>query len=854
MIISTKLRIPHVRKALVTRPALMRKLNEGMKSKLTLVSAQAGYGKTTLLSEWANQCGVFAAWVSLDQRDNDFTQFWGLVTASIQLGVPDFGKAVHNYLEKGPSVAMEHAIPALLNELNELTDEQVIVLDDFHCIELPAIHQSFIYFLDHLPPHIHLYLASRTDLTIPTARFLAKGDYQRIPTHELRFHLDEGIVFFRETADLLLTVEQVTELFHQTEGWISGLQLAAISLKRSENITETIRRFSGRQQHISDYLLEEVLQYQSESTFTFLLETSVLSRMNQSICQAVTGQENSQEQLEKLEKMNLFLIPLDDQREWYRYHQLLSDFLQHHLLQRDRGLWIRSHLRAANWLEDHGLDEEAIEHYLEGEQFADAVRLIEKHLHRLVQSRSVALHRWVSRLPDNAFAHKPMMEMFYISVLLGVGEWEAASRRVEQAAARFEAMQGTWGDTEWKRAMGNISFFCSIIAYLQKDLAKTSDDFERVEQYIPEGSFFQTMGRNRYQGYDLFDDHLAYINDLHAAQAFLEKWSSILGSKESYPFAGLVLASYSKLLYEWNRLEEAERYASQALQRRDLLPYARILQQVAFSASRIQQALGHADRASELLSQVKLQIDSPDYELFLLNIEAEQACLSLRQGSSEYAMDWLGRCGLSHTDEISMNRVQEYLAFARVLAVCERTENALHVLERLHRLLSKEDRLRDRIKVLVLHSVTLQRSGHTKAALVKLEAALQLAEPEGYIRSFIDEGGVMKELLSAYVNVQQGQAGLLGHTGHSFPVTPAYVKQLLQALQLVSAKEHAPKGRLTEQETNILLLIAEGLSNKEISRRLNIADETVKYHLKNVYRKLGVNNRVQAVQQSQKFT
>lgn len=852
MIVSTKLHIPHVRQSLVSRPRLMRKLNEGMSTKLTLVSAQAGYGKTTALSEWVKQCNSHVAWVSLDKQDNDWIQFWTYLTASIQEGEPGFGLAVYSLLEKGPSVSLEPAITELLNELNRLPRELVIILDDYHVIELPVIYQSMIHLLEHLPPHIHLYIASRTDLTIPTARLLAKGELHQIMMQDLRFQLDEGLVFFRETTDLVLTKEQVTQLFYQTEGWISGLQLAAISLKRSNNIPETIQQFSGHQHHISDYLLQEVFRHQSEQTRAFLLETSILNRMNSLLCQAVTGQMNGQAQLERLEQMNLFIVPLDDHRKWYRYHHLLSDFLQQLLFRTDLDRWVQVHVRAAKWLENQGYDEEAVEHYLEGKQAHDAVRLIEKNLHTLVQTKSVVLIRWVSVLPENSFAEKPMIELFYISVLLGVGEWQAAFQRVEQATIRFQALKEKVTDVEWKQAMGNIYFFCAITSYLQKDLERTSDYFDLVERYMPEGSFFQTVGRNRYQGYDSSDDLLAHINNLHAADVFLLKWITVWHNKQEYPFLGFLCASYSKLLYEWNRLEEAELYAAMVLGRKDMRPFARILIQIAISSSRIQHAKGNTIQASELLMNLKSQIDSPDYELFMLRIEAEQACLSLQQSSLQEAIAWLQRCGLAHTDEVSLNRVAEHLAFARVLVACERLDEALYLLERLDSLFDKEDRLRDRIQVIILRSMTLQRSGQTEAALLQLEKVLHLAEPEGYIRSFIDEGIVMAELLSAYGKRQQGS-----HLGDTPLVSSNYVKQLLQAMQVtiqdMSQDEQPRKEILTDQETKVLLLIAGGLTNKEIASCLNITGETVKFHIRNVYRKLGANNRVQVLQRAKEL-
>lgn len=842
MIVGTKLHIPRVRKSLVSRPRLMRKLNEGMDYKLTLISAQAGYGKTTALSEWIRHCDMQVAWVSLDMQDNDWAQFWSYVTASIQESCPKFGSTVQPLLINGPSMTLEPAIVALLNDLNNLTNELIIILDDYHVIETPTIHQSMAYLLEHLPPHIHLYVVSRTDLTIPTTRLLAKGELHRIIMQDLRFQLDEGFEFFRDTTDLQLTTDQITELYDQTEGWISGLQLAAISLKRSDNIAVSIQQFRGQQQHISDYLLEEVFHHLPDSVRTFLLETSILNRMNHSLCQAVTGQMNCQEQLERLVHLNLFVIPLDDQRNWYRYHHLLSDFLQQILFRTDPNKWMQVHTRAANWLEEHGFAGEAVEHYIEGKKFADAVRLIEKNLHTLVQSKSVVLIRWVSALPENSFAEKPMIELFYISVLLGVGEWKTAFKRVEQAEIRFLALQGKMDDTQWNQIMGNLYFFCSVTTYLQKDLERTSAYFELVEQFVPEGSLFQTMGRNRYQGNDVFDDHLALINDLHAAEAFLLKWITVWEDKQEYPFVGYLYASYSKLLYEWNRLDEAERYASKVLERKDMQPFARILIHNYTSASRIQQAKGDPERASQLLTQLKLQIDSPDYDLFMLGVEAEQACLSLQQGSIQTALTWLRKCGLTPTDKIPMNRIAEYLALAKVLAACERSAEALQVLDQLNLLLSKENRLRDQIKVCIAQSMTFESIGRTAEAHLHLETALHLAEPEGYIRSFMDEGSKMEELLSTYLKIQ------IGSLIRNPKVSLFYVKQLIQAFNVTMEGKPSLKEILTEQEMKVLHLIASGLSNKEIADKLFVTGETVKFHIKNMYRKLGVNNRVQALQ------
>ncbi|QJD85676.1 LuxR C-terminal-related transcriptional regulator [Cohnella herbarum] len=856
----TKLYIPHKRHDSVPRPRLMRKLDEGLKAKLTLISASAGYGKTTVLTEWARQSGIPVAWLSLDKQDDEWVSFWTYVTSSIQEQAPGFGQTVLPLLEKGPSasfVSSEPAVAAMLNELNQLRDELAIVLDDYHCIELSAIQRSLSYLVDHLPPHIHLYIASRADLPIPTARLTAKGEMRQIMVRDLRFQPDEGQAFFRETAGLSLSREQFAQLYEQTEGWISGLHLAAISLRRSDNIAESIRQFSSHQTRISDYLLEEVYLHLPEATRAFMLQTSVLTRMNHSLCEAVTGQLNGQEQLERLEQWNLFITPLDDRRRWYRYHHLMSDFLRRMYVRTHPGQWAQKHVHAARWLESHGFVEEAAEHYLEGRQYEDVVRVIENNLQAFMQKKFAALSRWILQLPESYISRRPMVEMFYLLLLIGIRQWDKASVKIEQAKIRYEALQGTMDEKEWKNVMGNIYYLCATSWYFRKDLPKVSDYFERVDQYAPEGSFLQMIGDNRYNGYDEFEDHLTFINDYHGAAAFLSKWITRWGGKKTHPFAGRLQASYSKLLYEWNRLEEAERCIGQVLRPEDAPPNTRSMMQIYISASRIQQALGHPVRAAELLERLTIQIESPDYELFLRKIEAEQACLAVRQGSLQAAMRWLERYGMASTDEISLNGAAEYAALARVLAACGRTDEAMLLSERLQQLFWKEDRLRERIKIVILQSVMQYRSGQTRKALDLLETALRLAWPQRFVRSFVDEGAVMAEILSAYVKERQDNRS---KPETSFP--PDYAVSLLRVLHLsqqemavpirveVSRKKKPQIERLTNREVEIVRLMAEGMSNKQIALDMDITEGTVKSHASHIYEKLDVRTRVQAIKKA----
>lgn len=834
MIVQTKINLPPIRKKLVDRPKLMSKLGAGMRTKVTLVSAQAGYGKTTALTEWAKQCGERVAWVSLDILDNDWHPFWSCMMASIREQVPGFGESIGFLSEQESAMSSESSMTAFLNELQKVNGQLALILDDFHLIDLAAIHQALYYLIQHLPPHIHIYIASRIELPIPTARLLAKGELQLVNMSDLKFDKNEGLAFFRKTTDLQLTNEQAHELFRQTEGWVSGLQLAAISLSQRDDIAVSIRQFNGRQRHISDYLLEEVFRHLPASLRDFMLATSALNRMNGALSGAVTGQPNGQAQLELLERLNLFVIPLDDDRGWYRYHHLLSEFLRRQAAERDQEGWRAVHLHAARWHEEHGFLEEAMEHYIQGEHVADAVRLIESHLVTFMQLNYSSLQRWLSALPENSYADNSLIETFYISMLVAIGRWDEAYRKAKQSEGRFERMRETWPESAWNQAMGDLYYFCGVIAYLRQDLTLASSYFELLDRHLPEGSMFQSMRGMRYEGYDYFHDLLSLTNDLSAVEEFLKKWIDRWKGKDNYPFIGFQYVTYSALLYEWNRLEEAERLVRDALKREDLSSNVWMQVQLKLVRSRLQQAKGHHGHALDVIRQLGASIESPDRGLIERRLGAEQAEIWLRQGSLQQSMDWLKRSGLTHESEAALNRMSEHYAAARVLAVSGRSDEALIVLEKLYGLAQRENRWRDRVKIRIAQSVTGWRSGREEAALEWLTEALELAEPAGYIRSFADEGEMMGLMLSKLLQEHRSDS-----------VSAGYVSRLLETLSVPDA-DRLSLG-ITEQETKVLLYLAAHLTNKEIAHELNITPETVKFHVKNIYRKLGIHKRSQVL-------
>lgn len=754
MIAATKLHIPHVRHALVDRSSLLRLLDEGMDAKLTHVFAPSGYGKTTVLCEWAKQSGKVVAWVSLGSQDDDWSTFWSLVIASIQRHVADFGQTVAPQLTEGPSASFESTEPAmtaLLNEFSQLTEELIIILDDYHLMTMQAIHKSMYYLLDYLPVHIHFYIATRNDLPFASARFYARGQLRRITIEQLRFQPEEVYDFFRETTNLKLSVDQLNMLHKQTEGWISGLRLAALSLKQSRDVSASIRQFSGHQQHISDYLLEEVIRDLPAGLYDFLLQTSVLSQMNYALCEAVTGQAGGQQLLELLEQLQLFIIPLDDHRSWYRYHHLLSDFLQSTLTRTAPELWVQANRRAAEWLENHGFIVDAVEHYLAGNQYEDVARMIEKHLYELLGGKNTVVSRWVMQVPEPYVASRPFVELFCLLVKVGTRQFDGIQERVERLRLLVEAMKEHMDQGVWHALMGDIYYIYGVAAYVRRDLAGTADYFILGDTHVPEHSFFIRGGNNNnHTTIDEFDDHLFFLGDYEAAEKFFTRMIAYWQDRVNHPYATPMYSSYAMILYEWNRLEEAEDWINRIIRSDGFAPVSRNRYQIFVAASRIQQAKGNSSEAAALLEHIKLTIDSPDYDLFMRKLEAEQASLSVLQGDLEAARQWLLRRGTPHVDEVTMDQVYELVLLVRVMVACEQYDSTPALAERLYELLTKENRLRDRIRILILLSIMLYRQDQLEPALARLDLALRLAEPQGFIRSFLDEGPVMAELLSRH--------------------------------------------------------------------------------------------------------
>ena len=439
-ILATKLYIPPPRPKVVLRPRLIERLNEGLfRRKLTLISAPAGFGKTTLVSEWVAGCERPVAWLSLDEGDNDPTRFLTYLVAALQTIAAKIGAGVLAVLQSPQPPPIESILTALLNEIATIPDHFILVLDDYHVIDSKPIDHALTFLLEHLPPQMHLVITTREDPQLPLARLRARGQLTELRAADLRFTPAEAADFLNQVMGLNLSAEDIAALETRTEGWIAGLQLAALSMQGREDIASFIQAFTGSHRFVLDYLVEEVLQHQPEHIRSFLLQTAILDRFCAPLCNAVTEREDGKEMLDVLERSNLFLIPLDDQRQWYRYHHLFADVLQAHLMEAQPDQVSSLHQRASAWYERNGLRSDAIRHALAAQDFERAAGLIE--LAWPADEGSIQITTWlgwVKTLPDELVHTRPVLNVWYAYALLGSGEMEAAEARLKDAERWLE--------------------------------------------------------------------------------------------------------------------------------------------------------------------------------------------------------------------------------------------------------------------------------------------------------------------------------------------------------------------------------------------------------------------------------
>ncbi len=893
-LLTTKMHIPPVPAGWLPRPRLIERLEAGVQCKLTLISAPAGFGKTTLLSEWASHYRVgetavhpSIAWLSVDREDNDPDRFWTYFVAALQTIQADLGERCLTMLETRRVPSIRAVLTTLINEIAEQPENFMLVLDDYHEIANRSVHESLAFLIDHLPLQAHLIVATRSDPPLPLARLRVRGQLNELRGADLRFTSDEAAAFLNDVMGLGLSDDNMKALESLTEGWIASIRMAAISMQGREDIRDFIAAFAGSHRHIMDYLVEEVLERQEASVQSFLVQTSILDRLSGPLCNTLTGQDNGQEMLDRLESANLFLIPLDDSRKWFRYHHLFSDLLRDRLTKTQPDLAPILHRRASEWFESEGLTAEAIQHALAANDLSRAADLIESVAVPLIsEGKLSAPQSWLAKLPEEVIISRPWLCVSLASVRLARGQLDAVAhllqtaesllshaqtdRATESTAADFrvrnhlmalriplvlargktddgirlchETLQQLPDDQPTVRCM--VTLYLGLAHWMKAELSKAILYLDESVVYgQATGNFFIALTAMGHMA-----DIQAKQGRLHQAAETSRKAIRLgteWGGGEPLPATNYAHICLAQVFYQWNEIEEAVRYVNRAIELSRQGVQMTIAVMAVPGLAPLTELIGQTPALLEALEELE-GIASTSHSMMMSRIIAAwRARLSLARGNVSEALEWAVTVGSpeSHLDEVLDFPLEfEYLTLVRLNIARGQIQAIPAMLERLREKAWVEGRMGSVIETLVLLSIALRAQGKLDQAMTALEKALSLAKPEGFVRVFVDEGRPMAELLRSalarqivpdYVSRLLASFGMPRAVGGPTLLSGAYARPIIEPL--------------TGRELELLQLLAAGKSNKQIADELVVVTGTVKAHLLSIYRKLDVHNRTQAI-------
>ncbi len=899
-ILATKLFIPPQHPNLVPRPRLIEHLNEGLAKgcRLTLVSTSAGFGKTTLVSEWVTCYKQPVAWLSLDEGDNDPARFLAYFVAALQTIEPNIGAGLLSALQNPQLPPIEFILTTLLNEITAISHKFVLVLDDYHVIDSKPVDEALTFLLKNLPSQMHLVVTTREDPHLPLTKLRAQGQLTELRAADLRFTPSEASEFLNQRMGLNISEENIAILESRTEGWIAGLQLAALSMQGREDIASFLQVFTGSHRFVLDYLVDEVLQRQPEHIRSFLLQTSILDRFCTPLCNAVTEEDDGKEMLEGLERSNLFLIPLDEKRQWYRYHHLFAEVLQAHLMEAQPDRIATLHTRASEWFEQNDLQSDAIRHALAAENFEQASELIELAWPASSGGsfQAIAWLEWVKALPEELVRARPVLCVAQAQAFLHAGKLEAAEGRLMDAERWLEPTTNLIEKPDTpstKMVVVDEEQFRSLPVALASarayhaqaigDVHGTMKYTQRVLDILPEGDTkgrgpaSSLLGLAQYASGDLkaayqtFSDGLACMDPLDSITgAFvLADMQMTLGHLykalriyehalqhatehgEPMPLVHQdVYTGISKLHREQGDLEGAAQ---------DLLISRKLGEKVVLSdwqyrwciaQARLKESQGDLEGALDLINQAeRLYVRTPVPEV--RPIAALRSQILVKQGRISQALGWARERGLSNDDDLSFMREFEHITLARVLIAQYKCDfengsinEAIGLLERLLQAAEEGGRTGSVIEILVEQALAYQSQGNISMALAPFERALTLAETEDYIRIFIDEGPTMEILLN---NIKTDNKNL-----------KKYIQRLKVAFlgekpQLSATNQQSLIEPLSESELKVLRLLRTDLNGPEIARECVVSLNTVRTHTQHIFTKLGVNNRRAAVRRAEEL-
>lgn len=901
-IIATKLYVPKRRRGLVARPRLKDKLRGDDDVRLVLVSAPAGFGKTTLLAEWfaeTSRDGAGVAWISLDPSDSEPAMFWACVVSALE-AVVSLEPTVRELLETSP-FPTELMIASLVNELVVSTDEVWLVLDDFHAVDNRDIVQGVAALLDRVPSHVHVVISTRVDPDLPLPRWRVRGELVEIRAADLRFTVGEAAAYFNDAAGLGLSEGDVAVLEQRTEGWVAALQLAALSIRGREDVSGFISRFAGNDRYIVDYLVEEVLQRQPGDVREFLSQSSVLDRLSGPLCDAVTGGQGGREMLEALDRANLFVVSLDDRREWYRYHHLFADALRARTLNDQPERAAVGHLRASEWYEQHDLPEDAVRHAIAAADFGRATRLIEHAIPTLRRDRDdTKLISWLRALPMEAVRSSPLLSVFYGWTLMASGDIDAVEPWFEHAeqvlSAEPSGSPAPWPDTPELRSLpATTAVFRAALAQARGDGRSASDHARRALELADADDHQARGGAAGFLGLAAWIDgdvveaaetfsqavasirsagHLA--DELTSTVVLSDMWLAagrqtdarrlLLGALEhartSAPTATRGVAdihvALSEVELEAGDLERARQHLMLATAMDERLAMRENRFRLFVGMAKVAAADGDTHGAFDHLDRAE-QVHQPGFMPQLRPIPATRARMWIAQGELADAEAWATASGVSGVVDVGHRREFDLLTLARLLIAQHRerrvgdmADSALVLLGKLCAAAEMSGRRRSVVETHVLSALALDTQGQRSQAVESMERAwAEAAEPDSYVGLVLDEGAPMLDLLRQVSGSPTGSArarrlvDIASAAAHGAKGVPQRLERSNVPGTMVDA--------LSDRELHVLRLLATDLSGPEIASELFVSIHTIRTHTKRIFTKLDVTSRRAAVSRAREL-
>jgi LuxR family transcriptional regulator, maltose regulon positive regulatory protein len=886
-IIVTKINVPFIEKKLVTRQRLFNSLNEGLNSKLVLICAPAGYGKSTLVSQWLKTCDECTAWISLDNYDDDWHRFFTYLISAIVKADVDFGTSSQDLLNSEKPLAINELVANFINDCSLVKNDCIVVFDDFHLISSNDILSNMLFLIENLPPKLHLIILTRSEPGLPISKFRSQRILTEIHASDLKFSLNESELFLKQVMNLDLDANYVSILRQRTEGWVVGLQLIALSLQKRADPSMFITSLTGKDRHIADYLVDEVLSSQSDDLQSFLLQTSIFERMCGPLCDEVLGLKNSQLTLETIERANLFIIPLDNSRDWYRYHHLFSELLRSKLERENKQKIKELYRKACIWFQKNDLLEEAVRYVILAEDYTMAVTIVEQIGHMIYwANRTDKLREWLNALPPEYIKNSFDLQILRAYDQINVGKVREADRTLEDLKNRSTEFLNSGNDEENILQGKLLSAFTSVkyhrylaweecykIAKQSIELLPSSYTYERCVAYFHGGG------------------SLIMIGDLENAESYLTNARQLSNSVQN-PFAKLLTlsnqgvlmmirgelknamahfqeahqfgkqchasqeATYSNsvngaatIYYEWNQLDKCFEKLEEAV---ELMEKDDFFDQILLNHETLLTyhcAKNDFIAAEDNLNRcLKLLTDNNITHVAERRVETLFAWFRWKKGDLAEAVVWADDFIKSNGDEVCFELELELMLYVRICIASGANKKTIEILQKMLFLAQSQGRLRSVIKITILLSVAYTSMSDVDKGLKNLILALQMAQNEGYIRSFIDEGEMMRsnliQLTSSH-NVRIRQESLV-----------EYIQSLLGEFPEIEGKaktkdalsdRNASYYSITPKEIEVLKLLNLGLTYAEISESLEITENTLKYHIKNIYGKLNVNKRIKAV-------